>query len=46
MSAFLRFYQKSFDTRPVLTLLCANATLNAVGDVVAQTSQITVGEHL
>lgn len=45
MSTFLKFYQRAFDKRPALTLVCANATLNAVGDVVAQTSQITVG-HL
>ena len=42
MAAFFKFYQKSFDNRPLLTLVCANATLNAVGDAAAQTAQITV----
>jgi hypothetical protein len=43
MAAFFRFYQKSFDTRPYTTLVCANATLGAIGDAAAQTAQITVG---
>lgn len=45
MSTFLKFYQNAFNRRPALTLVCANATLNAIGDVVAQTSQITLAKR-
>ncbi|KAF8527997.1 hypothetical protein BU17DRAFT_39234 [Hysterangium stoloniferum] len=45
MAAFFRFYQKSFNNRPIITLICTNASLNALGDVVAQTSQITVSRR-
>lgn len=42
MAAFLKFYQRSFDNRPIVTLMCSNATLNAAGDAVAQIAQISV----
>ncbi|KAF8592062.1 hypothetical protein K439DRAFT_1401622 [Ramaria rubella] len=45
MAALLKFYQKVFDKRPFETLICANATLNALGDVVAQITQITLSKH-
>jgi hypothetical protein len=42
MTAFLKFYKKSFDNRPILTLIGTNAILNALGDAAAQIAQITV----
>jgi len=45
MASFFKFYQRSFDKRPVITLICANATLNALGDGVAQGSQITLAKR-
>lgn len=38
-----RAYQYSFQTRPNVTLALTGGTLNALGDFVAQLSQILVG---
>ena len=35
-------YQQSFDARPYTTLAVTNGALSAIGDVVAQLSQIIV----
>jgi len=37
---FGRAYRQSFDSHPYSTLACTNATMNALGDLVAQTTQI------
>jgi len=36
-----RAYQQSFESHPYFTLAFTNATLNAIGDIVAQTVQIS-----
>lgn len=41
-----RAYQQSFDARPYTTLACTNGTLFAIGDCVAQLSQILVSNSL
>lgn len=38
----VRAYQQSFDSRPYSTLAVTNGTLTALGDVVAQATQIFV----
>jgi len=38
--ALSRIYQQSFESRPYYTLAVTNGTLNALGDVVAQTVQL------
>jgi len=38
--AFARIYQQSFESHPHYTLAVTNGTLNALGDVVAQSVQL------
>lgn len=40
--ALARIYQKSFESHPHYTLAVTNGTLNALGDVVAQSVQLLV----
>ena len=40
--AFARIYQQSFESHPYRTLAVTNGTLNALGDVVAQSVQLLV----
>lgn len=40
--ALARIYQQSFESRPYYTLAVTNGTLNALGDVVAQSVQLLV----
>lgn len=40
--ALARVYQQSFDAHPYSTLALTNGALNALGDVVAQMTQIVV----
>lgn len=40
--AFARIYQQSFESHPHYTLAVTNGTLNALGDVVAQSVQLLV----
>ena len=42
ISLAARAYQKSFDVRPYTTLAFTNGTLSAIGDAVAQSTQIIV----
>lgn len=45
--AFARIYQRSFESHPHYTLALTNGTLNALGDVVAQSVQLLVrSSHL
>jgi len=40
--ALARVYQRSFESHPHYTLAVTNGTLNALGDVVAQSVQLLV----
>ena len=40
--ALTRIYQQSFESHPYYTLAVTNGTLNALGDVVAQSVQLLV----
>lgn len=40
--ALVRIYQQSFESHPNYTLAVTNGTLNALGDVVAQSVQLLV----